>query len=85
MPASQRQLKIPRRTAAKLSLKDGHEGDQDKARTILGVPEGYQVAICSVSAIPLTARSSRSANRNRRRSKRLSTRDIGDVQRSLSG
>ena len=66
--------------ATDLGIGTGHSsvGEQDKARAILGVPEGTRWPICSVSGIPLTGRSSRSANRTVDRSKRLCTTDIGD-------
>ena len=71
--------------ATDLGIGTGHSsvGDQDKARAILGVPEVTRWLICSVSGIPLTARSSRSASRIGGRSTRLSTTGIGDTQ-SLS-
>ena len=66
--------------ATDLGIGTGHSsvGDQDKARAILGVPEGYRWRIYSVSGIRLTARSSRSANRTGGRSMRLSITGIGE-------
>jgi len=66
--------------ATDLGIGTGHSsvGEQDKARAILGVPRVTRWPICSVSGIPLTGRSSRSANRTVDRSKRLCTKDIGE-------
>ena len=66
--------------ATDLGIGTGHSsvGDQEKARAILGVPDEYQVAYLLVSAIPLTARSSPSANQIGGPSMKWSITDTGD-------
>ncbi len=69
--------------ATDLGIGTGHSsvGDQDKARAILGVPEGYQVAYLMGIGYPADRPLKPSANRAGDPSKRLCITVIGEPGR----